>query len=42
MQTLSRAYEVRPEISKAKKDDLLELCRQNLIPPLYHEFYNSL
>ncbi|KAL4122399.1 hypothetical protein QTP88_014730 [Uroleucon formosanum] len=31
-----------PEISKAKKDDLLELCRQNLIPPLYHEFYNSL
>jgi hypothetical protein len=29
-------------ISKAKYDDLLGLCRDNLIPTSYHEFYDTL
>ena len=29
-------------ISKAKYDDLLGLCRDNLIPASYHAFYNTL
>ena len=37
-----RKYEVPPGITQVKKDDLLTLCKKNLINPQYHSFYENL
>ena len=37
-----RLYKARLPISEVKKTDLLALCRDGTIPPLYHPFYESL
>lgn len=39
---LKKAYDFPTEISAAKKSDLLELCKQNLIPQLYHNYFNGI
>jgi hypothetical protein len=36
------AYEQYLPISKAKKKDLLQLCRKNIIPTELHGWYESL
>lgn len=40
--TVPLAYKARKPISKAKKEDLLTLCRSYAIPSAYHDFYDSL
>ena len=35
------AYQALP-VTKAKKNDLLSLCRDGSIPALYHPFYEAL
>ena len=32
----------KPKLSLAKYNDLVRLCRQNIIPSAYHNFYESL
>ena len=40
--TLPRAFSKRLPISKAKVDDLMELCKDLTIPSAHHDFYNNL
>ena len=40
--TLIPCYTSKPGISQAKKEDLMALCRKNLIPNQYKIFYESL
>ena len=40
--TLIPCYNSKPGISQAKKEDLMELCRKNLIPKQYKPFYENL
>ena len=35
-------YSKRIELPAAKKNDLMDLCRKNLIPQCYREFYEKL
>lgn len=37
-----KLYDALVPISKQKKDDLLKLCHQGIIPELYHSWYNNL
>lgn len=39
---LKNAYTYPPKISKTKKEDLISLCRSNLIPEQYHYFFEHL
>ncbi|KAL4718649.1 hypothetical protein ACJJTC_012105 [Scirpophaga incertulas] len=39
---LQVAYHQLLPIQPSKKKDLLDLCRKNIIPPLYHGYYESL
>lgn len=39
---LSTLYEAALPISSDKKQDLVSLCRQGVIPSEYHQYYNSL
>ena len=39
---LSKAYIAPPNISVAKYNDLMNLCKKNIIPPKYHSYYNKL
>ena len=40
--TLIPCYNSKPGISRAKKEDLMELCTKNLIPKQYKPFYENL
>ena len=42
MQALPAYSGLALPISKAKKKDLIELCRDGTIPTEFHTFYNSL
>ncbi len=39
---LSRRYKTKLPVSKAKKDDLLSLCRSGVNPEERHAFYHNL
>lgn len=39
---LKDAYTEPPKISKKKKDGLLSLCREGVIPEKYHQFFENL
>ena len=39
---LHQAYKGSLPISKAKLDDLLKLCNERAIPPMYHHFYKNI
>lgn len=40
--TLSHCYKTKLPVSKAKKDDLLSLCRSGVIPEEHRAFYRAL
>ena len=39
---LKPCYSKKLELSDAKKKDLMELCKKNLIPRIYRNFYEQL
>ena len=40
--TFSYCYKTQLPVSKAKKDDLLSLCRTGVVPEEHHAFYHHL
>ena len=40
--SLPKAFTARLPISKAKHDDLMDLCKDLTIPSAHHDFYNNL